>query len=70
MSTHDTARELRAWREAAGLTREHVAAAAGVTARTIENWELGRATPRVEHVSLMAPLAPGLLDALGLVADG
>ena len=69
MSTHVPARDgrpFRAWREAAGLTRERVAGAAGVTARTIENWELGRATPRTEHVHLMAPLAPGLLEALGL----
>ena len=60
---------LRAWRKRAGLSLEMVAATAQVSRQTVENWEYGRGTPRTEQVARLVPLAPGLLDALGLGAS-
>lgn len=61
-----TGEALKRWRERADLTREQVAAVAGVSRQTIENWEAGNKTPRAEQIVKMAELAPGLLKALGL----
>jgi len=36
---------LRRWREMRGWTREEAAEKLGVSARTLENWELGVRTP-------------------------
>lgn len=58
---------LRSWRLSAGLSLEAVASAAGVTRQTLENWELGKHSPRATHIAKMAELAPGLVEALGLV---
>lgn len=57
---------LRRWREKAGLSLESVAGAAGVSRTTLERWEMGKGSPRSEHIAKMTPLAPGLLRALGL----
>jgi transcriptional regulator with XRE-family HTH domain len=57
---------LRAWRLEADLSLEIVAGTARVTRQTLENWERGASSPRVEHLRAMAGLAPGLFAALGL----
>jgi transcriptional regulator with XRE-family HTH domain len=57
---------LRIWRESHQLSREQVAAVAGVSRQTVENWEKGQSTPRTEHVTKMCELGPGLMRALGL----
>lgn len=58
---------LKEWREKAGLSQERVADAAGVTAKTVDNWEKGSSAPRVDQALRMSKLAPGLLSRLGLL---
>lgn len=48
------------------LTREVVATAAKVTARTVDNWERGVGEPGIEQLRALEKLRPGLLAALGL----
>ena len=41
----DAARMIRAWRQRAGLTQEHLAQALGVTFSTVSRWENGHVRP-------------------------
>lgn len=53
------------WRARHGLTRETVAGCAGVTAKTVDNWEMGHTSPKAENIVGMLRLGkPGLLTAL------
>lgn len=53
---HATGAELRDHREAAGLTQEQVAAAAGVSRATLQNWE--------SRARVVAPKAQAYLRAV------
>jgi len=41
----DASRMIRAWRQRAGLTQEHLAHALGVTFSTVSRWENGHVRP-------------------------
>jgi len=58
---------LREWRERAGLTQQELADECGLSRFQISRWEIGTAKPRL---SALAPLTPGLGDALGRPRDG
>lgn len=48
--------EMRIKREAAALSRSHVALALGVSVGAIQNWEAGNSTPTVDHQEQMLAL--------------
>jgi transcriptional regulator with XRE-family HTH domain len=48
---------LRRFREAAGLSQAQLAERAGLSVRSIQNWEQGQRTPRA---ALLLPLAQAL----------
>jgi transcriptional regulator with XRE-family HTH domain len=52
----DTAEKLRAARDATGLSREKVAAALGVSSKTIERWEQGRSPVKRYQLKRLADL--------------
>lgn len=60
---------LKKWREDAELSREAVAAKAGVSRQTIDNWESGKQEPRFSQALRMAKLAPGLVDAYDRIVN-
>lgn len=54
MGAPTTVPQLRARREAAGLTREQLAVYAGTSARTVQRTEVGRTIPRLSTLIAIA----------------
>jgi transcriptional regulator with XRE-family HTH domain len=57
---------LKQLREAAGLSQSQLAERAGISVRTIQNWEIGRNVPKADILmQLAAALDAGLEQLLG-----
>lgn len=48
--------KLKEARKAADLSQEHIAVAAGCTARTVQNWEAGTSVPTSSQLGTIAEL--------------
>lgn len=59
------AEELRARREALGLTQTDLAALLGISTQTVKAWEEGNRSPSQAALSLDAALTPAIAEALG-----
>ena len=66
VSPLDAARMIRAWRQRAGLTQEHLAQTLGVTFSTVSRWENGHVRPSSlawkAFVQVAAERGPLLVD--------
>jgi transcriptional regulator with XRE-family HTH domain len=61
-STMNFGGHLQTLRETAGLSQSELAGKAGISIRSLQNWEIGRSQPRLESL-------PKLARALGVTVD-
>lgn len=55
--------EIRTWRTKRGIRQEAVAIAANVSLRTVQNWESGQQSPRLDQCARIDVRYPGFTRA-------
>ena len=61
---------LQAIREKAGLSQSQLATKAGVSIKTLQNWEIGRNQPRLEALVKLAQALEVPLERIAVVDSG